>query len=197
MPNLHELGALKLEPLRWDAERFFRNILEQLAPLHAHLIFHNKIRRDNVYWDQHHSQYVLAWLGTEPSPSLPLQQLSEVDLIKCLSGALNRWATAQTRQMFAVRYIETQSPEVMRGEPASVASDLYAVAAIAVLGTQSAAATVDDSRRLQQEWAHGHFGYRGSMMSASLATVLQRCLQLNPQERPATVAEVLRGLAES
>jgi len=194
MANLHELGALNLLQIPWSGEAVFRSLLDQLAPLHANHVIHNKVRRDNVYWDPQVQRHVLAWLGTEPCPALPLGQQSDTEILAVLSGALNRWATLKTRQMFAIRYIETQSPEVMSGQSASVASDLFSAAAIAVLGTSTAMARLEDVRTMHENWARGNFGNAASTMSPSLLNALRRCLQADPADRPLSAEAVLTML---
>ena len=190
-PNLRECRALSLGAAPRGAA-LFTSLLEQLAPLHARGVTHNKVRQDNVYVSHDRQQARLAWLGTEPCPGVPLG--ADATTGARLSGALNRWATPATRETCAVRYLEAVAPELLHGDTATPRSDVFAAAAVTLLGAAEPVETWARWREVRARWASAR-GADGNLDDPRVRALLPRCLASDPRSRPADAREALRLLA--
>lgn len=192
-PNLRELPTLKLAaPSAPDA--LFRELIRQLLPLHEKGIAHNKIRQDNIYRADKDEGHRLTWLGTEPYPGTDFIGQGRARTIEMLSGAFNRWVLATTREEFAARYLESMAPEVMRGNPATPASDLFSVAAVIALTFIEPIRTMDQLEQLHQRWAQGDFAELPRIADVAVQSVIRQCLASDPKARPADAREAAKFL---
>jgi hypothetical protein len=168
-----------------------------LIPLHAKRIVHNKVRQDNVYSDESEQGVRLTWLGTEPCPGVCLSgPEGRQTVIDLLSGALNRWALPAIRERFAARYLESLAPEVMCGEPATLQSDVFSVAAVGVLCAMAPIRDLDQLAAIRVRWARGDFTELAIIQDSRTRAVMEQCLGESPETRPAnaSVAAHLLGL---
>jgi hypothetical protein len=189
-PNLREMAALGLEQRVPDPATVFRALIMQLIPLHDRRIAHNKLRQDNVYSEGGASDVRLAWLGTEPCPGVPLSMQDRERTIDMLSGALNRWALPALREEFATRYLESLAPEIMRGEPATPQSDLFAAASVAVLCNLAPMRTFTQLEGIRERWSRRDFAELTIIKDPHVRTVVEQCLANSPEMRPESASEV-------
>lgn len=193
-PNLRELGTLNLPQRIVAPETVFQALIRQLLPLHGQNVVHNKIRQDNVYLRDDDSPVRLAWLGTEPRPGVDWAGQGRPRTVEMLSGALNRWALPALREGCAARYLESQAPEVMRGEPPSPQSDLFAAAAVAALSISDPIHTLDQMEHVRGRWAAGDFSGWAALADTRTRSLMAQCLASSPQARPDDAQQVAHGL---
>jgi hypothetical protein len=193
-PNLREMAALDLDQRVPAPEAVFSALIQQLALLHDMRVVHNKVRQDNVYSEGSEQGVRLTWLGTEPCPGVRWAGQAERQTIDMLSGALNRWALPEIREAFAARYLESVSPEVMRGEPATPHSDLFAAAAVAVLCNLEPLRTLAELEAIRGRWAQGDFTDLAIIRDSHVRAVMEQCLAVNPETRPASASVAVKLL---
>ena len=193
-PNLRELR--QLNPARVPTvEQLFQALILQIRNLHQHDIAHNKIRQDNVYFENEGDHnFRLTWLGTEPHPGTALDIHDAQSTIKLLSGALNRWAQPDTEEMFAARYLECVAPEIMRGEPATLASDLYSVAALSLLAHSQPNSRLRQIGQQRQVWESGNIQTLENITHSRLREIIHQCLNNQPNLRPTSALDVAKQL---
>jgi len=190
-PNLRELVILNKSIVK--PVEIFRSIITQLRLLHSCGIVHNKIRQDNIYFYDENNCFVLYWLGTEPISRKPFSKLSNNDLINLLSGALNKWALPETREMFAVRYLEAMAPEVIDNGNACLQSDIYSAAAISLLTLHPPLKTMNQLKgRSGRTCCLRVLSSMG--INKRIENLFRRCLKSDPRERPADAIEVYESL---
>lgn len=194
-PNLREVAMLDLGHRAPSPEVVFRALVQQLIPLHDKRIVHNKIRQDNVYSDGSEQGVRLTWLGTEPCPGVclsgPEGRQNAIDL---LSGALNRWALPAIREGYAARYLESLAPEVTRGEPATLQSDMFSVAAVAMLCTMAPIRNLDQLASVRARWAQDVSTELAIIQDSRARAVMEQCLSESPEKRPASASVAARLL---
>lgn len=189
MPNLREVVDFNL-PKRPTARELFTALMEQLAPLHEAGIAHNKIRPENIYVDQQTGAVKLMWLGVEARPGLDLSSQHEDNCINMLSGALNRWASYEIRNMFARRFLAFLAPETFSGIPATQLSDLHTTALLIwnyakKTGKQNAFIGLDQNNRANINECEI------SGADSELSRILKLCLDPLPDKRPRNSLHVL------
>lgn len=194
-PNVRECATLELAQAAPAPEMLFIALLQQLASLHDRGIVHNKVRQDNVYLADDGAGVRLTWLGTEPCPGVDLSAHDASDTVERLSGALNRWATPATRAACAVRYLESMAPEVMRGEPASVQSDMFAAAAVALLSASAPLQTFAQLEQIHARWAQGDGSALANIGDDRIRAVMAQCLASDPKKRPKGASEAMRAIS--
>ncbi|NWG39424.1 MAG: glycosyltransferase [Hydrogenophilaceae bacterium] len=189
MPNLREAVDFNL-PKRPAASELFTALMEQLAPLHEAGIAHNKIRPENIYVDQQTGSVKLMWLGVEPLPGVAYANMPKRELASSFSGALNRWARTDIREIFAERYLNYMAPEVMAGMPASPRSDIYSVAAVVLSFAQACIGRFEKPTGPINE-RMGILKTELILEDSSLKTLLEKCLAQNPEHRPQDASQAL------
>lgn len=182
MPNLREVIDFNL-PKRPTVRELFTALIEQLAPLHEAGIAHNKIRPENIYVDQETGEIHLMWLGVEPCPSQEITTLPNLQRVQSFSGALNRWATPEIRNMFAERFQIFMAPEILSGSPPTPQSDLYSAAAIVINYTQI---KPGDTRLLDCQSSHQliDFDVKNGEWDSNFVETLKLALHHRPEKRP-------------
>lgn len=192
MPNLREVVDFNL-PKRPTARELFTALMEQLAPLHEAGIAHNKIRPENIYVDQQTGAVKLTWLGVEPFPGQEISALPNFQRDQLFSGALNRWALPEIRNMFAERFQVFMAPEILNGSPATPQSDLYSAAAIAINYTQI---KPRDSSLLDCQSSQQLFNshVENGDLDIGFVEMLKLSLNHRPEKRPSNFTSLKTGL---
>lgn len=194
MPNLRELKWLKL-PDPPSPRAIMHALLDQLKLLHAQAVVHNKIRLENVYVDPQTGSLHLAWLGTEPCTGQDFTQTPKDNLVAQLSGALNRWARPDVREMFCRRYLDCMAPEVLTGQPATPRSDIYSAAAATIFFMQPDQDPSGDFLRSREpEMLARIESIRQN--DPALHGLLLKCIASQPNQRPGDATLALRLLTD-
>lgn len=193
-PHLRELATLGISPGMPAPETIFHALIRQLVPMHDKRVAHNKIRQENVYLSEDGADILLLWLGTEPCPGVSLANPNNAGTLAMLSGALNRWALPETREACAAQYLESLAPEVIRGQPATPAADLFSAAAVVALGLCAPITTLDQFAQIRGRWEQGVFTELDRIRDATARSVVQQCLATDPAARPAHAREAARLL---
>jgi len=182
-------GQSLAERLRSDGEasvaevrRMVRDVASGLSAAHARGVVHRDIRPANLLWDADAERVLIADFG--------------------LAGLLENWRgdvqhlTQVGEVLGDPRYV---SPEQLRGEPVTGASDIYSLALVAAEMSSGRVPHESSSRlavitaRLQD--APVQLPAALVRADPALANLLQRCLSLEPQNWPdaAAVARVGSG----
>lgn len=157
----------------------FAQLLTALFYLHRHEVIHRDIKPSNVL------------VELSKSGALPRVKVLDFGL------AVLRQQSAQ-RSESVVGTVAYMAPELLYGNPASVASDLYAVAVMAcevLLGAHPFDADGEQGALISQILHQAP--ELSKLANARLAAVLERGLAKAPQQRPADALSFMRELAEA
>jgi len=193
-PNLHEYLELTQKYPPIEPQKLFLDIFSDLAHFHQHRVVHNKIRRDNVYYDSNEDAWKLAWFGSEYSQNLKFSNISNEHLVELTNG-LDKNARPHVRERFLCRYLEAIAPELLHGAPPSLHSDVFSAAAVAVFSLSNAKIkSLQKLKERREALAKGNFVEIQHKMGKKLYQVLSTCLEWNPSKRFKNATEVLNAL---
>jgi glycosyltransferase involved in cell wall biosynthesis len=193
LPTLREVKHLASRYRDMDARQILSAVVRDLSQFHRSGVVHNKIRQDNIYVGPHGRDLHLAWFGTEP----PQQRTADnAWLIGAFGGAVHRQASAEVRERYAVRYLESVAPEVLAGDRPTPRSDVFAVGAAILRHLGEEIETWADLNRVKAEWATGHSA-RSIDGSSEIHALLMRCVSRDPSQRPESALHIQDALIQS